>query len=54
MSRTIRAGRDELRGGIDNAAVVQVRRPGGSRPSLENLNPGLITDLVAGGAGDAR
>jgi hypothetical protein len=46
MSRTtIRAGRDELRGGIENAAVVQVRRPGGGRPRLEELNPGLITDL---------
>jgi hypothetical protein len=46
MSRTtIRAGRDELRGGIDNAGVVQVRRPGGGRPRLEELNPGLITDL---------
>jgi hypothetical protein len=46
MSRTtIRAGRDELRGGIDNAAVVEVRRPGGGRPRLEELNPGLITDL---------
>lgn len=46
MSRTtIRAGRDELRVGIDNAAVVQVRRPGGGRPRLEDLNPGLITDL---------
>lgn len=42
---TIRAGRDELRGGVDNIAVVEVRRPGGGRPRLEELNPGLIADL---------
>jgi hypothetical protein len=48
MSRTtIRAGRDELRGGIDNATVVEVRRRGGGRPRLEELNPGLITELDA-------
>ena len=46
MSRTtIRAGRDELRAGPENVEVVQVRRPGGGRPRLEELNPGLITDL---------
>jgi hypothetical protein len=46
MSRTtIRAGRDELRGGIDTAAVVEVHRPGGGRPRLEDLHPGLVTDL---------
>jgi hypothetical protein len=46
MSRTtIRAGRDELRAGLQNVEVVQVRRPGGGRPRLEELNPGLITDL---------
>lgn len=46
MSRTtIRAGRDELRDGIDNNAVVEVRRPGGGRPRLEELHLGLITDL---------
>jgi hypothetical protein len=48
MSRTtIRAGRDELRAGIAAAALVQVRRPGGGRPRLEELNPGLIADLEA-------
>jgi len=46
MSRTtIRAGRDEVRNGIDGAAMIQVRRPGCGRPRLEELNPGLITDL---------
>lgn len=46
MSRTtIRSGRDELRGGVANGDVVQVRRPGSGRPRLEDLNPGLITDL---------
>ncbi len=46
MSRTtIRAGRDELRSGVADNDVVQVRRPGGGRPRLEELNPGLITDL---------
>src|SRR6188474_3520655 len=46
MSRTtIRAGRDEVRNGIDGAAMIQVRRPGGGRPRLEELNPGLISDL---------
>jgi hypothetical protein len=55
MSRTtIRAGRDELRGGIDNAAVVEVRRPGGGRPRLEELNPGLVTGAAAPYRADAR
>jgi hypothetical protein len=45
MSRTtIRAGRDELRTGVADSEVVQVRKPGGGRPRLEELNPGLITD----------
>jgi hypothetical protein len=46
MSRTtIRAGRDELRGGVGDIEVVQVRRTGGGRPRLEELDPGLVTDL---------
>jgi hypothetical protein len=46
MSRTtIRAGRDELRAGVEDIAVVQVRRTGGGRPRLEELDPALVTDL---------
>ena len=46
MSRTtIRAGRDELRAGVGDIEVVQVRRTGGGRPRLEELDPGLVTDL---------
>lgn len=46
MSRTtIRAGRDEVRAGLDDAAVVQVRRTGGGRPRLEALDPELLTAL---------
>jgi hypothetical protein len=46
LSRTtIRAGRDELRAGIGATDVIQVRRTGGGRPRLEELDPGLITDL---------
>ena len=46
MSRTtIRAGRDEARGGVGDIEVVQVRRTGSGRPRLEELDPGLVTDL---------
>ena len=46
MSRTtIRAGRDEVRAGVENMDVVQVRRSGGGRPRLEEQDPGLMTDL---------
>jgi hypothetical protein len=46
MSRTtIRAGRDELRAGVDDTDVIRVRRAGGGRPPLEELDPGLTTDL---------
>jgi hypothetical protein len=46
MSRTtIRAGRDELRAGVEDTDVVQVRRAGGGRPRLEELDPELVTDL---------
>lgn len=46
MSRTtIRAGRDEVRAGVQSIDVVQVRRTGGGRPRLEEQDPGLMTDL---------
>ena len=46
MSRTtIRAGRDELRAGVEDVKVVPVRRTGGGRPRLEELDPALVTDL---------
>jgi hypothetical protein len=46
MSRTtIRAGRDELRAGVDRDDVVKVRRPGGGRPSIEQMHPEIIVDL---------
>ncbi len=46
MSRTtIRAGRDELRAGVDASDVVQVRRAGGGRPRLEETDPQLVTAL---------
>jgi hypothetical protein len=46
LSRTtIRAGRDELRGGVDREDVVLVRRPGGGRPRLEDLDPELPVAL---------
>jgi len=42
LSRTtIRAGRDELRSGVDAADVVRVRRAGGGRPTIEASNPGI-------------
>jgi Rhodopirellula transposase DDE domain len=48
MSRTtIRTGRDELRGGVSPEEVVNVRRPGGGRTSMEEHNPELVTALEA-------
>ena len=46
MSRTtIRAGRDELRAGVNVDDVVQVRRPGAGRPSLVERSPELLVAL---------
>jgi hypothetical protein len=46
MSRTtIRTGQDELRGGVSPEEVVNVRRPGGGRTSIEEHNPELVTAL---------
>lgn len=46
LSRTtIRAGRDELRAGVDPHAVVKVRRPGAGRPTLEEVYPDLLSAL---------
>ena len=46
LSRTtIRAGRDELREGVDPDAVVKVRRSGAGRPSVEDRYPKLISTL---------
>ena len=46
MSRTtIRAGRDELRAGVDPADVVNVRRHGGGRPSIEEKHPDILMAL---------
>lgn len=46
MSRTtIRAGRDEARGGLRDVDAEQVRRAGGGRPRLEEQDPGLMTEL---------
>jgi len=48
LSRTtIRAGRDELRAGLDPEEVVNVRRPGAGRPPLEERNPGMVAALEA-------
>jgi hypothetical protein len=48
MSRTtIRTGRDELRGGVSVEDVVNVRRPGGGRISIEEQDPELVTALEA-------
>jgi hypothetical protein len=48
MSRTtIRTGRDELRGGVSVEDVVNVRRPGGGRISIEDQEPELVTALEA-------
>jgi hypothetical protein len=46
MSRTtIRAGRDELREGVDPADVIYERRAGGGRPSIEQTTPGIVAAL---------
>jgi hypothetical protein len=46
MSRTtIRAGRDELREGVEPTDVVKVRRAGGGRPSIEQTSPGIVEAL---------
>ena len=48
MSRTtIRAGRDELRGGVAPGDVVNVRRTGGGRPPIEETNPDIVLALEA-------
>ena len=48
MSRTtIRAGRDELRAGVDPSDVVNVRRAGGGRPSIEETCPEIVPALEA-------
>ena len=46
LSRTtIRAGRDELRGGAERVEVVNVRQAGGGRPSIEEKSPEIIGAL---------
>jgi len=46
MSRTtIRAGRDELRAGVEPGDVVNVRRAGGGRPPIEETRPDIIAAL---------
>src|SRR5262245_46532454 len=46
LSRTtIRAGRDELRGGVEQTEITHVRRAGGGRPRLEQKDPGLAAAL---------
>jgi hypothetical protein len=46
LSRTtIRAGRDELRAGVDPADVVTVRRSGAGRPPIEEKNPEIVVTL---------
>src|SRR5437660_7056030 len=46
MSRTtIRAGRDELRAGVEPGDVVNVRRAGGGRPTIEQTRPEIIPAL---------
>ena len=46
LSRTtIRAGRDELLAGVSADDVVAIRRPGGGRPRIEEVTPGLVTAL---------
>ena len=46
MSRTtIRAGRDELRKGVDPSDVVNARRSGGGRPAIEVTHPELVPTL---------
>ena len=46
LSRTtIRAGRDELRGGVTADDVVGVRRSGGGRSRIEETTPGIVEAL---------
>jgi len=46
LSRTtIRAGRDELLAGVSADDVVAIRRPGGGRPRIEEVTPGLVAAL---------
>jgi hypothetical protein len=46
LSRTtIRAGRDELRGGVTADDVVGVRRAGGGRARIEETSPGIVEAL---------
>jgi hypothetical protein len=46
MSRTtIRAGRDELRDGVDPSDVINVRQGGGGRPAIEELQPQIVSAL---------
>jgi len=48
MSRTtIRAGRDELTTGVDPSQVVNVRRAGAGRPTIEERAPEIIAALEA-------
>ncbi len=48
MSRTtIRAGRDELRAGVDPSDVVNSRRTGGGRPPIEETTPDIVPALEA-------
>jgi hypothetical protein len=48
LSRTtIRAGRDELRGGVTRDEVVAIRRPGGGRPRIEDTSPEIVDVLEA-------
>lgn len=48
LSRTtIRAGMVELRDGATQEDVVQVRRAGGGRPTIEQTSPGIIEALEA-------
>ena len=46
LSRTtVRAGRDELRGGVSPDEVVDVRRPGGGRTRIEDATPAIVAAL---------
>ena len=48
MSRTtIREGLEELRDGLSPEDVVQLRRPGGGRPSIEQTSPEIVPALEA-------
>ena len=44
---TIRVGLEELRAGASPDDVVQVRRGGGGRPSIEETSPGIVSALEA-------